>query len=191
MFAGFFQRPQHIAPVLRIFHVNEIDNDDAAEIAQAQLARNERRRFEIGAIHSFFQAVGADETAGVHIDGGHRFRLFDHQMAAGFQRYLRFQGAADFVLHAEAIEQADRFVVKFNARHELGQKLRGKGAHFLVGTAFVDTNLSHRGTDQIPSDADVHRQFFVNQRGRNCRALVLDNHLPHTPQEADVRFQFA
>ena len=42
------QLGQHRIAVLRVLHVDEVDDDDAAQVAQAQLARDRLRRFEVG-----------------------------------------------------------------------------------------------------------------------------------------------
>src|SRR5690606_4147500 len=46
---------QHLAAVLLFGHVDEIDDDDAAEVAQPELPRNRGRRLEIRAIDRLFE----------------------------------------------------------------------------------------------------------------------------------------
>jgi hypothetical protein len=50
-----FQLAQHLALVLVIGHVDEVDDDDAAEVAQAQLPCDRLGRFEIGAVDGLFE----------------------------------------------------------------------------------------------------------------------------------------
>ena len=54
--------------MLVVLHVDEVDDDDAAEVAQAQLPRHRLRRFEIGAIHRLFEIALAEEGTGVSVD---------------------------------------------------------------------------------------------------------------------------
>jgi hypothetical protein len=75
---GFFERAQHLAAMFGIFHVDEIDDDDAAEIAHAQLPRERRRRFEISFVNRLFEIAVTDERASVDVDGRHRFGLIDN-----------------------------------------------------------------------------------------------------------------
>src|SRR5256886_2290820 len=79
------QRPlegaQHGAPVRLIAHVDEVDDDDAAEIAQPQLPRDAHRRLEVGAEDGLLEIAMTHIGAGVHVDGGHRLGLVDHQVA--------------------------------------------------------------------------------------------------------------
>src|SRR3546814_18107318 len=77
--------------MILVFHVDEIENDDAAEIAQSQLARNRLRGFEIGLQHRLFEIAMADIRAGVDVDGGHRFGLVEYQVTDGLQIALALQ----------------------------------------------------------------------------------------------------
>src|ERR1700746_3785252 len=43
------ERAQHRTPVRLIAHVDEVDDDDAAQVAQPQLPRNAHRCLEVGA----------------------------------------------------------------------------------------------------------------------------------------------
>ena len=63
-------------------HVDEIDDDNTAEVAQAQLAGNHLRRLEIGLEYGVVKSAAADKTAGVDVDRGQRFCLVDDQVTA-------------------------------------------------------------------------------------------------------------
>jgi hypothetical protein len=73
--------------VLLVLHVDEVDDDDAAEVAQPQLPRNHLRGFDVGAEHGLLEAGDAEEPAGVHVDGRHRLGLLDDQIAAALERH--------------------------------------------------------------------------------------------------------
>ena len=76
-------------------HVNKINNDDATQVAQAQLPCNRLRCLEIGFKNGIVQISCANITAGIDIDGRHRFGLVDHQVAAGFEVDASSQGFID------------------------------------------------------------------------------------------------
>jgi hypothetical protein len=57
------KRFQHPLAVVRHFHVYEIDDDDAAKVAQPQLSRRCLRRLEVGAVYGFFEIAVAQEGA--------------------------------------------------------------------------------------------------------------------------------
>ena len=46
------ERAQHLALVLVVVHVDEVDDDDAAKIAQPQLTRRRLRGLEVGAVNA-------------------------------------------------------------------------------------------------------------------------------------------
>ncbi len=79
---------QRLAMIL-VFHVDEIEHDDAAQVAHAQLPRNGDRRLEVGAEDGFLQIAVPHIAAGVHVHGTHGLGLLDHDVAAGFQRHAR------------------------------------------------------------------------------------------------------
>ena len=110
---------QHRGAVLRVFHVDEVDDDDAAEVAQAQLARDHLRRLEVGLEDRVVEIAPADEAAGVDVDGGHRLGLVDDQVAAGLQVDAARQRLLDFVLDAVQVEQRPLAGVVVQARQHV------------------------------------------------------------------------
>src|SRR5260221_9896861 len=88
-----------------LLHVDEVDDDDAAEIAQAQLPRNGHGRLQIGAENGLLQISVADERTRVDVDGGHRFRLVDDEIAAGLERNLPVEGLLNLFLDMVQFEQ--------------------------------------------------------------------------------------
>ena len=125
---ALLERAQHLALVLVVGHVDEVDDDDAAQIAQPQLARHRLRRLEVGAVHRFFQVALAQERTGVHVHRGHGLGLVDDQVAAGLERHLLLHRAQDLVLDAVQVEDGPLAGVVFDAlgqrRHELVRRTR-------------------------------------------------------------------
>ena len=68
-------------------HINEINNDDAAEIAQLKLLRDGFGGFNIGVENGFFQITMPHECTGVDVDRGHGFCLLNDQITTGFEIY--------------------------------------------------------------------------------------------------------
>lgn len=118
LFQIALQRGQHLFLVLVALHVDEIDDDDAAQIAQPQLAGNGLRRFQIGFENGFFQIAAADVAAGVDVDSRHRFGLVEHQMAAGFEFDLAVQRLADLVLDVVNVEHRPLAGIVFDDRDD-------------------------------------------------------------------------
>src|SRR6266851_5555810 len=89
-------------------HVDEIDDDYAADVAQAELVDYLFNRFEIGLEHGLFLVFLADEATGVYIDRSKRFGLIEDQVPSGFEPDLSLQRALDLWLDIEVVE--DRLV---------------------------------------------------------------------------------
>src|SRR5262249_41236519 len=117
---------EHRTAVRLIAHVDEVDDDDAAEVTQPQLPRNAHRRLEGGAEYALLEVAVTDVGAGVHIDGGHRLGLVDHQVPAGFQWHLAVERLDDLLLDAVQIEDRSRAGIQLDAgrtlRHEGGRE---------------------------------------------------------------------
>ena len=77
-------------------HVDKVDDDDAAQIAQAKFARDGVAGFEVGFENGFVEIARADEAAGVHVYRRHGFGGFDNQVAAEIEIDARLEGAVDF-----------------------------------------------------------------------------------------------
>src|SRR5215510_12656880 len=68
-----------------LFHVDEIDNDNAADVSQPELTNDLLDRFEIGLEDCLFLISFADEAPGVDVDSGQGFGSFDDDVTAGTQ----------------------------------------------------------------------------------------------------------
>ena len=76
---------EDLQPVLLLFHVDEVEHDDAAEIAQPDLPHDLLHGFEVRLENRVLEAAGgllADVAAGVDVDGDERLRLVDDDRSA-------------------------------------------------------------------------------------------------------------
>src|SRR5262249_38414211 len=80
------QRALDVLDVALDAHVDEVDDDDAAEIAQAQLPRHFARGLEIGLVRGLFLTAAAHRAARVDVDRGQRLGAVDHDRAARLER---------------------------------------------------------------------------------------------------------
>ncbi|MCY1283375.1 hypothetical protein D9M70_322520 [compost metagenome] len=185
-FQLFFQGAQYLALVFFIFHVDEVDDDDPAQVAQAQLAGNGGGRLEVGLEDGLFEGAVTDERAGVHIDGGHRLGRVDDQIAAGFKQHLALQGLLDLVLDAVKVEDRPLAGVVLQAvgdfRHQLVDELRD----LLEGFARIDTDLLDARVDQVTKGTQGQAEVFVDDRGRRRGLHLRGNLLPEAAQVTDV-----
>ena len=83
---GFFKGGENPVAILALVHIDEVDDDDAAEVAEANLANDLGDRIEIGFDDGVFKARRlADIFAGVDVDGDEGFGLIDDDGAAALE----------------------------------------------------------------------------------------------------------
>ena len=68
-----------------LFHIDKVDNDDAADIPQAQLLGNLLCSLAVDRRNGLFEVVLANELAGVDVYGGQRFRAVDNHIPAALE----------------------------------------------------------------------------------------------------------
>ena len=139
------QLVEHGVPVLGAVHVDEVDDDDAAEVAQAQLPRDRLRRLEVGLEHRVVEVAAADEAAGVHVDRGHRLGLVDDQVAARLELDAARQRALDLGLDVVQVEQRPLAGVVLEARAHLRHVALGERGELLEVLARVDQHARGGG----------------------------------------------
>jgi len=91
---GFF----YLAVVPAEPHVDEIDHDEATDIAHAELAAYFFGGLHIGARHGVFVTGATLRFAGVHVDGGQGFRAIDDDGASAGQSHGAVVDAVDLLI---------------------------------------------------------------------------------------------
>ena len=93
------QPAQQQLAVVGQHHVDEVDHDDAADVAQPQLPDDLLGRLQVVAGHGGLEvAAGAGELAGVDVDHRHRLGAVDDQRAARGQEHLALQALGDLLV---------------------------------------------------------------------------------------------
>ncbi|MNO90501.1 hypothetical protein D3C76_820230 [compost metagenome] len=185
-FELLFQGAQHLALMLFIFHVDEVDDDDAADVAQAQLPGNGGSGFKVGLEDSFFKVAMADEGTGVDVDGGHCLSGVDHQIATGLERHLALQGTLNLVF--DTVQVKDRPLARVmlepigNLRHQFADELRG----FLERFPRVDADFLDLRVDQVAQGTQGQAEVFVDYRGRAAGLDLAADLFPQAAQVANV-----
>ena len=100
-----------LAVVAAVFHVDEVDDDQAGQIAQAQLAADFVGGFQIGLARGLLDRMLAGGAAGIHVDRDQRFGLVDDDIAARFQRHGGREHRVQLRLDMHALEQRHRVLV--------------------------------------------------------------------------------
>src|SRR3989338_172187 len=147
------QGAQYLALVLFIFHVDEVDDDDPADIAQAQLASYRGSSFQIGLEDGLFQRAVADERTGIHINGAHRLGWINDQVTTGLERHLALQRLLDFILDAIQIEDRPFTRIVLQAVSDFRHQLINELSDLAEGFARIDANLLDFRVNQVTQGA--------------------------------------
>ena len=178
-----------IALVLLRFHVDEVDDDQAAEVAQAQLAGDFVGGFEVGTQRGFLDVGALGGTPGVHVDGDQRFGVVDDHGAARRQVDLARIGRFDLMLDLEAREQRHVVGVALDARdvvrHHVGHELLG----LIVNVVGVDEDFADVGLEVVADRADHQAAFLVDQESAVLALRRAFDGAPQLQQVVEVPLQ--
>ena len=123
----------NIAAVARLFHVNKVDDDDAAQVAQTHLARDFVSGFKVSACGGFFNVAAFDGACRVNVDRHQSLGVVNHNRAARWQLHGTGVGRFDLMLNLEPAEQRRIVAVAFDAvrvfRHHVVHELLGLLVH--------------------------------------------------------------
>ncbi len=177
------------AVVLRLIHVDEVDDDQAGEVAQAQLPGGFLRRLHVGLQRRGFDVPLAGRAAGVHVDGDQRLGLVDHQIPTATQRNHRRIDLAEMVFDAVLDEQRRGLAVELHllglARHQHAHEL----ARFLEAGLAFDEHAVDVLVVEI-ADRPLHEVLFLVDQGRRDRVQGrLADVLPQTQKVVVVTLE--
>ncbi|EWS57748.1 hypothetical protein Y694_04304 [Methylibium sp. T29-B] len=158
-----------LAAVLALLHVDEVDDDQAAQVAQPHLARDLVGRLEVGARRGLLDVGAARRARRVHVDRDQRLGVVDHDRAARGQVHRARERGLDLVLDLEAAEQRCVILVALDPRgrfrHHVVHELLG----LLVDVVGVDQDLADVGVEVVPDRTDHQRGLLVDQEGALAR----------------------
>ena len=182
LFQGFFQRAHDLSLVFFLDHVNEIQYHDTTKISEAELAGDCLRGLEIGLEDRLLQISVANESAGIDIDGCHRFGLINDQIAARFQMNLTLQSLMDLIFNAVQIEYRPLSRVMLDDIRHLGNVGLGKFFHDGIGLPRIHADLFKILVNHVTQHAQEERQILVhNGSGLHLRRSLVDR-LPESVQ---------
>ena len=188
---GLFQRLHHFLTVAALVHVDEIDDDDAAQIAQADLADDFLDGVHVGLDDGVFETGGlAYIFARINVDRHQRFRLIDHDIAAALQPHFRLQRLVDLLRQAKLLVQRNLFGVELYSPHQCGLKAVGEAQNSLVLLFVVHPDGREVGCDLVAQDAFDHVQIVIDQGRRLAVFGARLDLFPQAFEEADVSPKF-
>ena len=178
------------ALALRRFHIDEVDDDQAAQVAQAQLASHFVGGFQVGASRGFLDVGAFGRARRVDVDRDQRFGMVDHDGAARRQRHGARIGGFDLVLDLEARKQRHIVVVPLDLVHVVRHHHAHERACLLFDFLGVDQDFADIGLEVIAYGADHQARLEINQQGAARRAGGLFDGAPQLHQVIQVPLQF-
>ena len=112
------QRAVDLVAVRRALHVDQVEDDQAADVAEAQLVDDLAHGLEVRLQDRVLEVapLAAGVAAGVHVDRGQRLGLIEDQVAARLEPDLAAEALLDLVLDAAGVEERLRVAVVVDAR---------------------------------------------------------------------------
>lgn len=100
---------EDLLAVLLLFHIDEIDNDDPADIPKAQLVGDLLHRLQVGLQNRLFEIALPDEPAGVDVNHRQRFSMIDNDVSSRFQPDPPILRLGDF--HLKTVDVVNRLIL--------------------------------------------------------------------------------
>src|ERR687898_180282 len=178
-----------LVAVVLALHVDEIDDDDASDVTQPQLAGDFDGGFEVVLEHGLLEARAADVLAGVHVDDRERLGVLDDERSPGRQPHLAVERAVELLVHVVALEQRQCLgldVIELDPVGQLGADRRHVVAHGREQLAVVDEDAAVLLAELLADDPHGHVGLAVQQRGRLRPVGQRLDLLPLGQEPADV-----
>ena len=182
-FHRLFQAPLHFPVVPGFLHIDEVDHDEAGEIAQAELPRNLVRGLQIGLERRLLDMALTRRLAGVDVDRNQRLRRVDHDRAARLELHLGFMHQVQLLLYVVAIDQRNLGIrIVLHMARMAGHQHLHEGLGSLVALVALDQNLLGIARVEIADRPLDEIGFLVNQSRRRRLQRVGANIVPQTEQ---------
>ncbi len=186
---GFAHAVFHLALVARRAHVDEVHHDQAADVAQTQLAGDLVRRLQVGLQGGFLDVRALGGAGGVDVDGHQRLGGVDDDGAAGGQLHFTLEGGLDLRLDLVAREQRRVVVVQLDLVLEVGHHLLHEGLGFVIDLLRVDQHFADVLAQVVADGADDDVGFLIDQERRLAGLGRLGDGAPQLEQVVKIPLQ--
>src|SRR5579875_229375 len=182
-----FESSHHLVAVLALVHVDEVDDDDAAQVAQADLAHDLRNRIEVGLKDGVLEPCRfAHVLAGVNVDRDQRLGLVDDNRAARLEPDLGTQGLRNLVLNPEVLKQRRLLRVELDAPDKIRGKAVEEADNALVIGLGIDPDIGEGLAHLVAQNALDQRQIVVDKRRRLRLIGALLDLVPQVHEKAQI-----
>ena len=174
------------ALVLRGRHVDEVDDDQAAEVAQAELAGDLVGGLEVGVERGLLDVAALGGARRVDVDGRQGLGVVDDHGAARGQTHLALEGRLDLALDLIAVKEGDAVLVELELTQVVRHHLLDEVPGLVVDRLVVDDDLADVGAEIVAQRADDDVAFLIDEdRGLELGLGLLDR-LPELEQVVHV-----
>ena len=184
------QLPLDAAAMALITHVDEVVNDHAAEVTQADLTSDFPSCGHVDLVGVLLGiGVGVAEVPAVDIDGDQSFGLVDDERTTSGERHAAALDAADFFF--DLVLQEDRFTafVELDAVDVPGHDDVHELASPLESRRFVDLNRLDITRVDVANGPGNHVGLFVDHPRPFQLLQPFDQRLPESQQVVHVAMQ--
>ena len=161
--------------VFRLLHVDEVHDDDAAHVAQTQLAGQ-----LVGGAQVHVEGVGflvvlfvLRTVAAVHVHHVEGLRVFDDEIGAVFVAHGATERGFDLTCDVEVVEDGQLALVELHALGALGSDERHVVAYLFVGALFVHPYVLEGGAEEVSQQAYGASALLIDEGGEVLGLLCL------------------
>ena len=170
-------------------HVDQVDDDQTAEIAEAELMHDLGDSLEVRLEHCIFEVSLADETPRIDVDRRQRLALVHHERSPGLEPDLAFQICVDLAFEAKALEYRVPVLVVLDLRLRVGHETLDKVLDAVEYLLVVGHDAFGLVTGDIAHDAQREIVLRVEDRGRLLFLVAPLDGCPDRRQIADISLQ--
>ncbi len=179
-------------PVLRVGHVDEVDDDDPADVAQPELPHDLLHGLEVVLDRRVLEPLRralrarADEASRVDVDHRERLGVVEDQVAAGREVDAAVDGRRDLLLDPVALEERLLVLRPVDALDHVRRGLLQIADDPLVGAVGVDVGGDEVTREEVADDPERELCLLIDELGRLGRLRAGLDRLPEPLQEDQV-----
>ena len=181
-----FERGDQLGPVRLLLHVDEVDDEEPPEVAEADLPDDLLHGLEVRLQDGVLEPALPDELPRVDVDGDERLGLVDDDVPPRLEPDLRLQGVLDLGLDAVLLEKGRRLPVELHLLDELGLDLVEELDDALVLLVVVHEERREVLPEDVARGAEGEVEVAVEEGGRARPLRLLPDLLPELRQVASV-----
>src|SRR5690606_18168262 len=144
-------------------HVDEVDDDQTADVAQTQLTSDFLGGFQVGLQGGFLDIAALGGACRVDVDGHQRFGRIDDDGAAGGQLHFTLEGGLDLAFDLETVEQRHAVFIQLDLAGVLRHHLLDEAQGLSLGVDAVDQCFADVLAQIIANGTDDDIGFLVDQ----------------------------